>query len=547
MVYEFRKTSWYPKRLVQVGDCNHLPRLIIPEEMDGMVGNYATLSHCWGESPDFLTLTSANLDTFMQEIPLEKLATSFQDAILTCQRLKIPYLWVDCLCILQDGEGSHADWLLHSRIMHEVYVNCELNIAIAASKNPHEGAFRTRNTNFLQDCYVWTQFFAPPSGTFTHTPDSVDEHPSPSEEHPPPADDQSTSTLDTHLNLLAVFSTADFTYQMIDSPLSQRAWVLQEKLLSPRTLSFRDDRISWECEKVVSLTEYMPDSIANEEELGGRTGFDCLFQSHYNIHGGSERYQEYATQYTDRALSHPQEDKFVAFAAIARRCASSLEKNDRYCAGLFESTMPQSLLWHTYPYPGPMPRLTSPEYRAPSWSWASLDHPVRFPFLPKDITSKAEIVNVHIELADPSDPFGQLKSASLTITGPLISSQALRLITPVREGERRLPPCEVRVMTNRGSSIKIITDDFGPQQPDHEKWLAYLQETGGTGNVHFLAVTESEMYAEWYPGCGTLGLALQMMENGQYARVGRWEAELGFIQKHSDEDRLFQNETITII
>ena len=534
-IYGARNTSWYPKRLVHICDSDRPPRLIIPEDSDDMDGGYATLSHCWGENPDFLTLNSENIDDFTNEIPLLELAASFQDAILTCRRLGICYLWIDCLCILQDGEGSHADWLSHAHVMDQVYLNCELNIAINPSKNPHEGAFRSRNTDFLQDCYVWTKSFTQPPNEY---PPILDEHSS------SPAVEHSPSSHTEKFNLCAVFSQADFTYYMRRLPLSTRAWVLQEKLLSPRTLHFREDRISWECQKAVSLTEFMPDSIANSE----RRGFDCLYQSDYNILGGPREYDRYVTEYSDRDLSHPREDKLVAFSAIARRCALGFGDDDKYCAGLFRSTMPSSLLWHSFPHPAPKPRPS--DYRAPSWSWASLDQPIRFHPLFGRITEMAEMVNVTIQLADPSDPFGQIESASLTITGPLISCRTLALSEP-SSYEDRGPPSDIRAVTGSGSNIRIVADDFdsrGPNSKPLEEWFSYLQQKDEEkGEVYLLSVAEENYKDKPFPYSATIGIAVQRLQTGSFTRVGRWETELGFIEKHSDGGREFQRETITII
>ncbi|ENH65762.1 hypothetical protein FOC1_g10003383 [Fusarium oxysporum f. sp. cubense race 1] len=208
--------DWHPKRLIHVGNEKQSPRLIISEN-ERPEGCYAALSHCWGEDPKFFMLTSDNLFDLCSEIQLQSLPASFRDAIITCRRIGIPYIWIDSLCILQSGLGSHEDWLSHSEDMHLVYHNCDLNISIDVSENPHGGAFRSRNPTYLQDCYVWTPFYAPPK----------------------------------------------------DLPLSDRAWVFQERLLSPRTLHFGSDRISWECDRSHNLTEYLPEGHhATRSSLG---------------------------------------------------------------------------------------------------------------------------------------------------------------------------------------------------------------------------------------------------------------------------------------
>jgi hypothetical protein len=62
-------------------------------------------------------------------------------------------------------------------------------------------------------------------------------------------------------------------------------------------------------------------------------------------------------------------DKLVAISGLAKRMGSALK--DRYLAGLWEGNLPSNLLWHIHIAGG---RSCRPEnYRAPSWSWASIE------------------------------------------------------------------------------------------------------------------------------------------------------------------------------
>lgn len=158
--------NWHPRRLIHVGSSDQLPRLVTREN-DRLEGGYVALSHCWGPNPDFLMLTADKEGEFRRGIPMEKLPASFRDAVITCRRLSIPYLWIDSLCIIQD---SLSDWLSQSEEMFKVYLNCELNMAIDSSASPHEGAFRERNPAYLQDCCIWTPLFTPLSHTTKCSP-----------------------------------------------------------------------------------------------------------------------------------------------------------------------------------------------------------------------------------------------------------------------------------------------------------------------------------------------------------------------------------------
>ncbi|PNP74810.1 hypothetical protein FNYG_11947 [Fusarium nygamai] len=509
--------GWYPKRLIHVGDERQSPRLIVSKD-ERPEGCYVALSHCWGEDPEFLMLTSDNLSDFCIEIRLQNLPASFRDAVMTCRRIGIPYIWVDSLCILQSGHGSHDDWLSHSEDMHLVYRNCALNISIDVSENPHGGAFRSRDPMYLQDCYVWTPFRAPPK---------------PSRESENDIDD-STERSDLW-NICAIFTSDDFSWARIHLPLSFRAWVFQERLLSPRTLHFGYDRISWECDRSRNLTEYLPEVINDNIWKG----FDCLAQNAFSVRENGDLatyYYDLVFPYTNRKLSHPDEDKLVAFAAVARRCIPWFGSD--YCAGIFRSTMPQGLLWEKMSPVGRLGR--SKVYRAPSWSWASLDCRVRFAIFDSEGTVLADIVDVEVELVDPNTPFGQVKSASLILTGSLVASDALVLKGAndekfVAKGE---PGCigYQDIQTILGHTFGITADTVNLwKEGERKAWLISQK------NMYLLAVLETSK--EPY----THGLLVQKNDDGTFTRAGNWVAGPGFVSKHADATCRFTTETITIV
>ncbi|KAM5523687.1 mRNA 3'-end-processing protein yth1 [Fusarium oxysporum f. sp. phaseoli] len=480
--------DWHPKRLIHVGNEKQSPRLIISEN-ERPEGCYAALSHCWGEDPKFFMLTSDNLFDLCSEIQLQSLPASFRDAIITCRRIGIPYIWIDSLCILQSGLGSHEDWLSHSEDMHLVYHNCDLNISIDVSENPHGGAFRSRNPTYLQDCYVWTPFYAPPKGL------SKSEH------------DIGDGTEKSNLwSICAIFTADDFSWAREDLPLSDRAWVFQERLLSPRTLHFGSDRISWECDRSHNLTEYLPEGVSDDRW----NGFDCLAQNAFCVREKGDLFTYYydlVFPYTNRQLSHPNEDKLVAFAAVARRCISWFGSD--YCAGIFRSTMPQGLLWE-------MSALVqlgrSKVYRAPSWSWASLDCRVRFGILDGEGTVLVDVVDVAVELVDPNNQFGQVKSASLILTGPLVASDEL-ILKDANDEE----------FLAEGHTFGISADTVHLwEKAERKAWLISQK------NMYLLAVLETSKKPHTY------GLLLQKNDDGTFTRAGNWEAGPEFVSKHAD-------------
>ena len=97
------------------------------------LGQYAALSYVWGPSGRQLKWTADRLRTagglnrHWQDVP-----TTISDAITLCQSLRIPYLWVDALCIPQDDEKLKAQFISE---MDRIYGNSFLTIVAPMGKD----------------------------------------------------------------------------------------------------------------------------------------------------------------------------------------------------------------------------------------------------------------------------------------------------------------------------------------------------------------------------------------------------------------------------
>jgi len=107
----------------------------------GQRGRYAALSYCWGDSLPLET-TTTNLQAHESAIGFEKLPQTLQDAVMVVRYLGIRYVWIDCLCILQD---SKADWEREAARMADIYSNAYLTLAASRAKHCGEGFLGTRN------------------------------------------------------------------------------------------------------------------------------------------------------------------------------------------------------------------------------------------------------------------------------------------------------------------------------------------------------------------------------------------------------------------
>lgn len=68
---------------------------------------YAVLSYVWGCKPDLWLekKTEEYLKTAGNILPTnERIPRTIRDALTFCRKTKIPYIWVDSLCIIQDDK-----------------------------------------------------------------------------------------------------------------------------------------------------------------------------------------------------------------------------------------------------------------------------------------------------------------------------------------------------------------------------------------------------------------------------------------------------------
>ncbi|KAK5192909.1 hypothetical protein LTR99_010724 [Exophiala xenobiotica] len=123
--------------------------------------------------------------------------------------------------------------------------------------------------------------------------------------------------------------------------------------------------------------------------------------------------------YTRRDLAFP-EDKLVAIAGLARRAQQILGGD--YLAGLWKNRFHIGLAWQI---PKEMVATRAPVYRAPSWSWASMDGPVSYDrsdgFVQSDdcfLESAITVLDARVSLTG-LDPFGPVQYADVVVTGQL--------------------------------------------------------------------------------------------------------------------------------
>lgn len=190
------------------------------------------------------------------------------------------------------------------------------------------------------------------------------------------------------------------------APVNSRAWVLQERLLAPRVLHFCKGSIAWECagftgaeghptglprfqlqnERIlpeVSLKGLDPFKHGKELrniKLGRSTEPDPHI-SERDLYG-FELWARVVEVYSRLNLTVAK-DKLIALSGIAQLMSTEIigseEDPARYVTGLWYKYLESQLLWRVQPIfirhnrTFHHPSRRAAEYRAPSFSWASVD------------------------------------------------------------------------------------------------------------------------------------------------------------------------------
>jgi hypothetical protein len=338
----------------------------------------------------------------MLEIPYSLLTKTFRDAIDFTRRLGFRYIWIDSLCIIQD---DIYDWREESERMCQIFKHATLTIAATASGSGEDGCFRQSDSQYLG--------FNVGKEIQPHAPGDI--------------------------YVRKVLPHGDFEEQ----PLLKRAWVYQERILSPRIINFASQELVWECfegnkcecdfYQKSSTTRtpghvywYMP-KLAHKRALD--RGALLFLQL---------RWQSMVGLYTQLRLSVPA-DKLPAISGLAMELQPYRGK---YLAGLWEDSFFEDLVWKT---DGMGFR---PKWRGPTWSWVSVTTKVGYLSWGHEATPENRAhpkIETHAKLLTAvcktidNRVTGEVKSAIIEVEG-LVVSGIFR--DPYNEGSRKQPPFE---------------------------------------------------------------------------------------------------------
>ncbi|ORY07044.1 heterokaryon incompatibility protein-domain-containing protein [Clohesyomyces aquaticus] len=367
-----QSSGWIPSRLLDVHPkyigCEST-RIVETRELPDHTEHdvrYLTLSHVWGKSQT-LKLLKSNYKALTCSIPDGQLPRRFLDAVHVTRQLGIRYIWIDSLCIIQD---DREDWAHESVLMDQVYRHGICNIAACEGVDSNSSLFLRRRPDVGDIIHINKEFL-----------------------------DQ----------VVRISIIPDWPRWALEhSPLYQRGWVVQERLLSPRAIHFSKYPF-FSCSQAI-ITETSPPGqysgfVSTRPSLGVKsTSLQVDFSRWWII----------VEEYTKCALT-VSSDKLVAIAGIAKAIANQFKQP--YVAGLWggDFLLP-SLLWSRKG----KALESSVQYRAPSWSWASVDGVVSNACWPV-VNQLVDIISVQIVSVYGND-YGELKYAEINLRGFLFDS-----------------------------------------------------------------------------------------------------------------------------
>lgn len=413
--------KWRPSRLISF-TLSPGPGTDVVQLVDGAPlpdqAEYVALSHCWGKVR-LIRLLASTEAKLRAGYPISQLPKTFREAIQVCRWLDYRYIWVDSLCIIQD---SAEDWQTESQTMKLVYGRGAITIAAAHAPDSTKGLFTERDPNSIIPPIVPCNWQGPWSRV-----------------------KQPCCVIDMEIH----------TDNIEDSNLASRGWTVQERVLSPRLLSFGKTQMFYQCLKD-EFCESFPLAIP---------GFMIPIHTS-QLHGmraePREAWYRIVKAYSAAKLTKDS-DKLIAIAGVAEAMQERL--GDRYVAGLWEGSLLTELLWGAREADRPRPNPCI----APTWSWLSTN-------------STVDIVHVQVQPGDIRKQFATVVSTGVDLLNP---SYATGNIHPgaVIQLRGRLKPAEWDQVARYGAEdyrrYQITCDGFREFRPSLN-WRLGLSDPGGT-------------------------------------------------------------------
>ncbi|KAG9245362.1 heterokaryon incompatibility protein-domain-containing protein [Calycina marina] len=329
-----------------------------------------------------------------------KLPRTFKHFFEIAKLMKIRYVWIDSLCIVQDSDKDRQRELA---CVGQIYSGAVCTIAAESAKDAQGGIWLESRIRKVEV-----------EGTTT------------------------LETISQEQNIRTYLSVID--QRLHKSPLQQRAWSLPERMLSPRVLHFTFSHIYWECreikldnpvlladvEEVVAspagrqaassewhhMTKLRPFDVPVDIRMDPySTGFLSSLSTSNLFYVWRMLIEDYTTKYLTQWS-----DRLPALSGLAAE--TQMHVNSEYICGIW-SDDPKGLLWAVDDSVHTSEKV---EIGAPSWSWASHERdPITYRHIHEALATEdvetiplARIMHTHIVPAG-LDPKGRASYGSVHI------------------------------------------------------------------------------------------------------------------------------------
>ncbi|KAI0544506.1 heterokaryon incompatibility protein-domain-containing protein [Xylaria curta] len=440
-----------PKRLIHIEETGKASVKVVETSLD-FREPYVALSYCWGKGVCLKT-TKSNILDMMIDIGRAKLPSVISDAIQITSVLGFKYIWIDSLCIIQD---DLRDWEEESARMCSIYEGAHLTIAASSAESANIPLTQCHRR------YEPTTFLCCQNTDKNETSNIV--------------------RLAAREECEYGFHNEDAARRPDREPLHDRGWTLQEAILSTRVVFYTPTELQWQCLAVQTCECQIPPPtkpgvITTRAHMRGRPGRPRQLHEIFTI------WDQIVETYTERLLTNP-DDKLPALSGLAQLVCKNisialgadnpdfingtpLPRQLGYIAGLWRDDLVRGMLWSPLQMAVQLPSrpldttsttsitgdnnvldgtLLSIErssyYRAPSFSWASVDGPVTYRSrnwdLSRDDMAYIETARVIDLWSQPAgvDPYGRLTAtgnpqlrgglrSGVVIRAPLIQDCAL--------------------------------------------------------------------------------------------------------------------------
>ncbi|KAL8921767.1 MAG: hypothetical protein Q9172_003850 [Xanthocarpia lactea] len=300
-----------------------------------------------------MVLTLDNMPSLLAGFSDAALPKTFKDAVWITRKLGKRYLWIDSLCIIQPTAGDNNDWIIQGSKMSDVYRNSWLTIAASSASNSLGGCLFGR---------LGSEFEIAPAPLFGRAIRR----------------DWGENYFDRNPDWLPTVTPNPPSWVNIvqNSPLGSRAWVLQERILSRRTLYASVQGFFWECaEKRASVYEPLGCSFDYKFRDNGLQTINQLLAQEQQPESLLGFHWRRIVEYYTRLRLTFESDRLPAIAGLAKPLG--IHTGDTYLVGHWETTLCSSLLWFRLADEEGV-EVRPAEGGLPSWSWAAAPGAVKF-------------------------------------------------------------------------------------------------------------------------------------------------------------------------